>query len=114
MTIFSVELDSWGLISRIGRCGIHRDRIGTTNRGPPSSGRAAKARVSAGVRYNRRRRRRGGGDWVEKPAVDEHLRPDARVDDVATMFEKLAVNVLRNGSAGPGGVNGDVDRVSLG
>jgi hypothetical protein len=52
-------------------------------------------------------------DRIEELAIDEHLRPDAVVDDVSAVLKKLAVDVLRDGSDGVRGVDGGVHNASL-
>ncbi len=96
------------------RClGVHRDGVVTADGSPPARRNAAEARVPGCVANHRRWRRRARCDWVEELAIDEHLRPDTGVDDVAAVLEELPVDVLRDGCAGLRRVNRDMDRRRL-
>src|ERR1035438_6804560 len=88
------------MLARVGIPGVHGDHVVAANGSPPARRCATEAWIARGVAHHRRGRRRAGGDRVEEFAIDQHLRPDAGVDDVAAVLEKLTVDVLRDGSAG--------------
>jgi hypothetical protein len=47
-----------------------------------------------------------GGDGVVEFSIVEHLGPEVGVDDVAEVFEELAVDIFGDGGVGVGGVDG--------
>src|ERR1039458_2910629 len=78
---------------------IHRHEFVRTDRGP-------MAQRSAPPRRPGRRMR---GDRKIELAVVEHLGPNVVIDDSADMLKKLAVDVLRDRSAGLRRVNRRLD-----
>ena len=72
---FLVEFDERRLIACVGRLGIHNDDIIPPDSSSPARGPTAEARVPRRVARPEVAWARGGGDWVEKLPIDEHLGP---------------------------------------
>jgi len=99
MRLFGVELNQRGVIAGEGILGVHRNQAASADRRPPARDRTPEAGIACRISYWLRGLGRGCRDRIEKLAVSQQLRPDARVDDVASVLKKLSVDVLRNGGA---------------
>ena len=111
--LLRIEFYQRRMISGKGRLAIHDDVGFPADGRPPARRCTPKARIPCGVPHHRQRCGSAGGDGVKELAVDEHLGPDAGVDDVSPVLEELAVDVLRDRRAGPRCIDSRIDRACL-
>src|SRR5438552_13257805 len=101
------------MVTRVGILRVDGYYIVAANRAPPPGNRPAEPRIPSSISHHRRRFRGLRTHRVIEFAVGQQFGPDAGVDDVSAVLQKLSVDVFGNRSAGFGGIDRHVNWLSL-